>query len=173
MSEIKNQKSETMKIRKATINDARAICNIYNYYVENTVATFETVPISESEGKQRINNAISSGHLFQVGEVDGKIIGFYCTRVWNNRSAYATTAEESIYLDKDETGKGYGAQLFEHLINNIKRTKIHTLIGCICLPNESSVRLHEKFGFKQVSHMKEVGRKFNQWLDIGHWQLIF
>jgi len=162
-----------MNIRQVTPNDARAICEIYNYYIENTVATFETAPISESDGKERINNAINSGHLFYVGEVDGKIIGFYCTRVWNHRSAYATTAEESIFLHKDETGKSYGTQLFEHLLNEIKKTNIHTLIGSICLLNESSIRLHEKFGFKQVSCMKEVGRKFDQWLDIGHWQLIF
>jgi len=161
-----------MKIRQATPNDAHAICEIYNYYIENTVATFETTPISENEGEQRINNAISSGHLFYVGEVDGKTIGFYCTRVWNPRSAYETTAEESIFLHKDETGKAYGTQLFEHLLNEIKKANIHTLIGSICLSNESSIRLHEKFGFKQVSCMKEVGRKFDQWLDIGHWQLI-
>ena len=161
-----------MNIRKATPTDARAICNIYNYYVENTVVTFETASISESEGKERISDTINSGYLFYVGEVDGKIIGFYCTQAWNHRSAYATTAEESIYLDKDEAGKGYGTQLFEHLLNEIKKTKIHALIGCICLSNKSSIRLHEKFGFSQTSHIKEVGRKFDQWQDVGHWQLI-
>ena len=162
-----------MNIRKATLDDAGTICNIYNYYIENTVATFETVPILEIEMQKRIEEAINSGYAFYVGEIDGKIIGYYYTHRWKERYAYATTTEESIYLDKNETGKGYGTQLFEHLLSYIDKNKTHVLIGGICIPNEGSVRLHEKFGFKQISHMKEIGRKFDQWRDVGHWQLIF
>ena len=162
-----------MNIRKATLDDACAVCNIYNHYIENTAITFETVPISEVEARKRINDVINSGHSFYIGEIDNKIIGFYHTKRWNNRCAYATTIEESIYLDKDETSKGYGTLLLEHLLKNIDKNTIHVLIAGICIPNESSVRLHEKFGFKQISYMKEIGRKFDQWRDVGHWQLIF
>jgi len=162
-----------MDIRKATLDDARSICNIYNYYVENTAITFETTPILEIEAKQRINDAINSGHLFYIGEIGNKVIGFYQTKRWNNRCAYATTVEESIYLDKNEICKGYGMQLFKHLLQQLDKETIHVLIACICIPNEVSVRLHEKFGFKQISYMKEIGRKFDQWRDVGHWQLIF
>lgn len=161
-----------MDIRKATLDDACAICNIYNYYIENTAITFETTPLSESGMKQRIKDVIDSGYSFYVGEAGGKIIGYYYTHRWNNRCAYATTVEDSIYLDKDETGKGYGSQLFEHLLAHIDKNITHVLIAGICIPNEASVRLHEKFGFKQISHMKEIGRKFGQWRDVGHWQLI-
>ena len=161
-----------MKIRKATLNDAHAICRIYNYYIENTAITFETVPVSEPEMEQRINDVFSSGYSFYVGETDKKIIGYYYTHRWHSRSAFSTTAEESIYIDKEETGKGYGAKLFEHLLMHIDKNKFHVLIAGICIPNEGSVRLHEKFGFKQISNMKEIGRKFGQWRDVGHWQLI-
>ena len=157
-----------MNIRKATLDDACAVCNIYNHYIENTVITFETVPISEVEARERINDIINSGHLFYIGEIDNKMIGFYYTKRWNNRFAYATTVEESIYLDKDETNKGYGTLLLEHLLKNIDKNTIHVLIAGICIPNESSVRLHEKFGFKQISYMKEIGRKFDQWRNVGH-----
>ena len=160
-------------IRKATFDDACAICNIYNYYIENTAITFETAPISEIEAKRRISDTTNSGHLFYVGEIDGRIIGFYNTHLWNSRCAYSATVEDSIYLDKDEMGKGYGTQLFAHLLKQIDKNTTHVLIAGICIPNESSVGLHEKFGFKQISHMKEVGRKFGQWQDVGHWQLIF
>jgi phosphinothricin acetyltransferase len=162
-----------VNIRKATINDAGAICNIYNYYVENTALVFETEPISEVEAKRRINDTVNSEHLLYVGEAGDKIIGFYCTYPWNNKyPAYKTTVEESIFLDKEETGKGYGTKLFEHLLKQVDKSAIHVLIASICIPNEACVRLHEKFGFKQISHMKEIGRKFEQWRDIGHWQLI-
>jgi phosphinothricin acetyltransferase len=161
-----------MKLRKATTDDAPALCNIYNYYIEHTAITFETIPVSESDMRQRIAEVMESGYSFYVGEMGGKIIGYYYTHRWKNRSAYTTTVEESIYLDKNETGKGYGTQLFKHLLSHIDRNATHVLIACISIPNEDSVRLHEKFGFKQISHMKEVGRKFNQWQDVGHWQLI-
>ena len=162
-----------MNIRKATLDDACEICDIYNYYIENTAVTFETVPVSELEMRKRIEEVFNTGYVFYAGEVNGKIIGYYYTHRWHNRCAYALTAEESIYLDKNETGKGYGTQLFEHLLNHIDKSKIHVLIAGICVPNEASVRLHEKFGFQQISHMKEIGRKFDQWRDVGHWQLIF
>jgi phosphinothricin acetyltransferase len=161
-----------MKIRKATLDDAAAICNIYNYYIENTAITFEITPISESEMRQRIHETVLAGYLFYIGERNGKMIGYYYTHHWHNRCAYKCTAEVSIYLDRHETGKGYGAQLFEHLLSHIDKSATHVLIAGICIPNESSVRLHEKFGFKQTSHMKEIGRKFDQWWDVGHWQLI-
>ena len=161
-----------MNIRKARLDDAKAICNILNYYIEKTVIAHETELVSESESKKRINYIIDSGYLLFVAEKDGKVIGFCCTQPWNKGVVYETTAEESIFLDKDETGKGYGTQLLEYLLNHVDKTKIHILNATISLPNESSVRLHEKFGFKQVSQMKEIGRKFDQWLDIGCWQLI-
>ena len=161
-----------MNIREATLDDADAICNILNYYIEKTVIAHETVPFSEIDSKKRISDISNSGHLLFVGEMNGKIIGFCCTQTWNKGVVYETTAEESIFLDKDETGKGYGTQLLKHLLNRIDKTKIHVLNATISLPNDGSVRLHEKFGFKQVSQMKEIGRKFDQWLDIGCWQLI-
>jgi phosphinothricin acetyltransferase len=161
-----------MKIRKATLDDAHAICNIYNYYIENTAATFETISISEIEMQQRMEEVVNTGYSFYVGEINNKIIGYYYTHRWKERCAYATTVEESIYLDRDETGKGYGTQLFEHLLKHIDKRKFHVLIGGICIPNDNSVRLHEKFGFKQISHMKEIGRKFDKWRDVGYWQLI-
>jgi phosphinothricin acetyltransferase len=162
-----------MKIRKATLNDAGAIGNIYNYYIENTAISFETTPVSEIEMRQRMSEVVDAGYPFYVGEIEGKIIGYYYTHPFRNRCAYKSTAEVSIYLDKEKTGKGYGTQLFEHLLMQTDKNAIHTLIAGICIPNESSVRLHEKFGFKQVSYLKEVGRKFDQWWDVGYWQLIF
>ena len=166
------QKQNSLNIRKATLDDANAIRNILNYYIEKTVIAHETELVSEIDSKQRISDIIDSGYLFFIGEIDGKVIGFCCTQPWNKGVVYETTAEESIFLDKDETGKGYGTKLLEHLLNQVDKTKIHILNATISLPNESSVRLHEKLGFKQVSQMKEIGRKFDQWLDIGCWQLI-
>jgi L-amino acid N-acyltransferase YncA len=161
-----------MNIRQVTLNDAKDICDIYNYYVENTAVTFETAAVSVDEMKQRIAGCLNEGSLYYVGEVEGKITGYCYLHNWNNRSAYSLTKEITIYLNKKQTGKGLGTALYRHLFDEIYKTDIHVIIAGICIPNERSVRLHEKFGLKQVSDMKELGWKFGKWHDVGHWQLI-
>jgi len=61
--------------------------------------------------------------------------------------------------------------LYTALINELKRLNIHAVIGGISLPNEASIALHEKFGFRKIAHFKEVGFKFNKWVDVGYWEL--
>ena len=162
-----------MKIRKVTLNDAASICNIYNHYIENTAVSFETEPVSIEKMRQRIDDVTNSGFPYYVGEINDKVVGYYYIHHWHERRAFSSTVEVSIYLDSRQTGKGLGTVLFEHLLRNIDRERIHVLMAAICVPNEGSVKLHEKFGFKQVSLMKEVGWKFDQWRDIGHWMLTF
>jgi|AGTN01.1.fsa_nt_gi Sortase and related acyltransferases len=161
-----------MKIRKVTLEDAKGICDIYNYYVENTAVTFETAVVSINEMQQRIKGFLDEGFPYYVGEINGKIVGYCYLHNWNNRCAYSSTKEATIYLDKDIQGKGFGTILYQYLFKEIYKEDIHALIAGICIPNESSVRLHEKFGFKQASHMKEIGWKFDQWRDVGHWLLV-
>lgn len=165
-------KEISMKIRNATPDDAKTICDIYNYYIVNTAVTFEIDALTVEEVKQRIAEDVNSGFPYFVAEVDGKIIGYCYSHLWNKRRAYSNTHEVSIYLDVHETGKGYGSMLLKNLLENIDRAKVHTFVAGITIPNEESIRLHEKFGFKQVSYFKEVGRKFDRWHDVGHWQLI-
>lgn len=161
-----------MRIREAKPEDARGVSAIYNYYVENTTVTFETVAVTEEEMRRRIGSVLAQGCPFFVGEIDGEIAGYCYLHTWNSRSAYDTTKEITIYLDKDRKAKGLGTLLYRHLFSEIGESGLHALIAGICIPNEASVRLHEKFGFRQVSCMKEIGRKFGEWCDVGHWLLI-
>ncbi|MDH8701323.1 L-amino acid N-acyltransferase YncA [Dysgonomonadaceae bacterium PH5-43] len=161
-----------MIIRTATLEDAKSICDIYNHYVENTVVSFETTPVSISEMQQRISNILKEGLPYYVCELEGKIVGYCYLHNWINRSAYSRTKEVTIYLDKDCSGKGIGTILYQRLFDEAKTMDIHSVIANICVPNEGSVRLHEKFGMKQVSFFSEAGWKFGKWHDIGHWQVI-
>jgi Sortase and related acyltransferases len=161
-----------MNIRRVTLDDAESICKIYNYYVENTAVTFETKTVTVGEMKQRIAGFLNEGFPYYVGEAENKIMGYCYLHDWNSRRAYSLTKEVSIYMDKGYTGKGLGTLLYRRLFDEIYRMDIHVIIAGICIPNEKSVRLHEKFGLKQVSHMREVGRKLGKWHDVGHWQLV-
>jgi phosphinothricin acetyltransferase len=158
-------------IRSVYNEDAEAICSIYNYYVKNTIITFEEKPVSKEEMKDRIAKATVS-LPWVVWEANGGIKGYAYTSKWKTRSAYRFSVESSIYLQPDFIAKGAGRILYETLISELRNFSLHTVIGGIALPNESSIALHERLGFIKVAHFKEVGWKFDQWIDVGYWELL-
>lgn len=160
-----------MLIRPVSIQDAQAICAIYNFYVQNTVCSFETEPVQIPEMERRIAEATQDGFPFYVGEEDGTVIGYCYLHPWKAKAAYDSTAESTIYLDSRYVGGGRGEALYRHLLSEAGE-RTHSVIACICLPNEPSVRLHEKLGFRQVSCFRQVGRKFGEWQDVGDWQWV-
>ena len=159
-----------MKIRNVSNTDISDIIAIYNYYIENTCITFEEEPVTSNEMLKRIET-ISKVHPFIVAELDNKVIGYAYATSWRVRSAYRFSSEITIYLDHKMKGKGVGSQLFSALIEKLKETDLHVLVGGIALPNEASIALHEKYGFEKVAQFSEIGYKFNQWIDVGYWEL--
>lgn len=161
-------------IREATSSDAQAIVDIYNHYIIHSHATFELEAITSQDMKGRLDKVIKFHKLpWLVMEVDQKIVGYAYSTEWKARKAYAKTTETSIYLHKDAHGKGYGKQLYTELLNVLKELGFHVLIGGVSLPNEASAKLHESLGFKKAAEFKEVGYKFDRWIDVGYWQLVF
>lgn len=158
-----------MHIRHYTPSDAAAICDIYNHYIEHTVITFEEIPLTLAQMQERIA-AYTQLYPWLVCEDEGKVLGYAYASKWKERIAYKHTAEITVYLKHDTTQKGYGSALYSELIAQLKTRGCHVLLGCIAIPNEASVRLHERMGFEKVAHFAEVGRKFDRWLDVGYWQ---
>ena len=158
-------------IRKVTIQDAQAIADIYNVYVQNSVATFETEPVTLQEMCWRIEE-ISAQYPYLVYEEDGKILGYCCAHEWKTRTAYSQTLETTVYVAVTSQRKGIGKKLMKHLIEECRLTGAHALIACITDGNDDSVMLHQKFGFHQVSHFCQVGKKFGRWLDVVDFQLL-
>ena len=159
-----------MNIRDVRVEDAFEIKDIYNYYILNSVATFEESPVSVEEIKSRIQSIIIN-FPWIVYEVDNQILGYVYANNWKLRAAYKQSVESSVYLKPGELNKGVGSKLYKALIKLLVKKKIHVIIGGISLPNFASITLHEKFGFKKVAHFKEVGFKFKKWVDVGYWQL--
>lgn len=155
-------------IRAATFSDASAITAIYNYYILNTTITFELYPITRGETIKRMEKHKEVGP-YLVYEEDGEVIGYAYVSRFRERQAYENTVEASIYLKNGCGGKGLGTQLYSELLSQVS-LQCHVIIGGIALPNEASVRLHEKCGFKKVAHFSEVGKKFGKWIDVGFWQ---
>jgi phosphinothricin acetyltransferase len=162
---------EKLSIRSASTNDLEAITAIYNHYICNTAITFEEVEITCEQMSERINTVQSSSLPWLVAEISGQVAGYTYAGKFHNRSAYRFTVETTIYLVHTISGKGIGTKLYRELISILKQQNLHSAIGIITLPNQASVSLHEKFGFKKVGHFAEVGCKFNNWQDVGYWQV--
>ena len=106
---------------------------------------------------------------YLVSEEDGEIIGYAYVSKFRERPAYEHSVETSIYLKNGCGGQGLGTKLYSELLSYAS-SQYHAIIGGIALPNEASIKLHEKCGFKKVAHFAEVGRKFGKWIDVGFWQ---
>lgn len=157
-------------IRPATLQDAEAITSIYNHYVLNTVVTFEEQAVSATEMGERISETASAGLPWLVIEQAGAVVGYAYASKWKGRCAYRFTVEATVYLAPDAGRQGLGTRLYAALFAELKKKSVHVVIGGIALPNAASIALHEKFGLQKVAHFKEVGFKFERWVDVGYWQ---
>lgn len=158
-------------IRKATISDAAMIAAIYNHYVETTTITFEEQAVHADEMAQRIGS-VGAQLPWYVFERDGQVLGYAYATPWRARSAYRFSVESTVYVAHDCVGQGIGRQLYRMLIDDLRQRQLQVVIGGIAQPNDESVALHERLGFEKVAMFKRVGRKFDQWIDVGYWELL-
>ncbi|QKF82350.1 GNAT family N-acetyltransferase [Halarcobacter ebronensis] len=160
-----------MLIRDANISDFEEITKIYNYYIKETVITFEEEEIDKEEMIKRFEKIKKSGLPWLVAQKDGEILGYAYAHFWHDRSAYRFSVEPSIYLNKKFIGNGVGKALYKQLLTKLKELGIKNALGLITVPNDASIALHEKFGFKKVGELPNIGIKFDKWLNVGLWQL--
>ena len=161
-----------MLIRTVNLSDVEDIADIYNHYISKTVITFEEDLVSFDDMNKRILNIKSLDLPWLVAEENnGTVLGYAYASPWRERSAYRFTIEVTVYLSDLAIHRGIGSKLYDALFTELKKKPVHAIIGVIALPNVASVALHEKFGMTKTAHFKEVGYKFDQWIDVGSWQL--
>lgn len=158
-------------IRPATPTDGAAIAAIYNPYIRDTTITFEEELVSAEEIAGRITK-VTADFPWLVWEEAGEVIGYAYAGTWRTRHAYRFAVETAIYLAAGQQGTGRGTLLYQALLAELRQRGFHLVLGCLALPNEPSIRLHEKLGFKKVGHMREAGWKFGAWVDVGFWELV-
>lgn len=158
-------------IRPARAADASAICAIYNHYVKTTAISFEGVPVCADEMARRISDVIA--HLpWMVFEHEGIVVGYAYATKWRARDAYRHSVECTVYVSPAHGRTGIGSALYQELIPALRERGVHVAIAGIALPNPASVSVHEQCGFEKVAHFRQVGRKFDQWIDVGYWELL-
>lgn len=154
-------------IRLARESDAAAIAAVYRPYVEGSHFTFEEVAPDAGEVAARMANPI---HPWLVAEEGGRVLGYSSTSAMRHRAAYRWSVETGIYLSPDAQGRGIGRDLLQTHLELLERQGFVTAVAGIALPNEASVRLHEKLGFTLSGIERGVGFKLGKWVDVARWQ---
>lgn len=160
---------QSLDIRPATEADAGRIAEIYNGYVLNTTVSFETEWVSPQEMAKRIRERLEH-HDWLVGESQGRIIGYAYYGPFRPRAAYHHTVEGTVYLEGASIGKGFGKALYGRLIELAENQGFRELIGVIALPDQGSIALHRKMGFREIGVLEKVGYKFGRYIDVALWQ---
>jgi L-amino acid N-acyltransferase YncA len=156
-------------IRLAEESDASEIVRIYEPIMRDTAISFELDAPSEEEMRQRIRNVLSS-HVWLVCENGQKISGYAYATKFRPREAYQWTAEVTVYVDAAWQRRGIGRALYVSLLEALRLQGFSTAIAVIALPNEPSVKLHERLGFRAIGVFERVGYKLGRWHDVGWWQ---
>lgn len=155
-------------VRRVEQGDLPALLAIYNHYVVNTHVTFDLEPRTLAQRQEWLDGFAPAGrHQCFVAVKAGVPIGWACTAKFKEKAAYQTSVETSVYLAPGESGQGLGRRLYETLFEALAREDVHRLFAGIAQPNDASVALHRKMGFRHVGTYDEVGRKFGRFWDVA------
>ena len=157
--------SNDLVIRRAAEPDVGEIARIYNEAILNTTATFDIEPKTLEDRLEWFRDRTDDYPVI-VATVEGKVAGWAEIKPFGTRRAYRYTVENAVYVGPEYQGKGIGSALLEELVEIASGKEFHVILALIVAGNECSVRLHAKLGFEQVGVMREVGRKFDRWLDL-------
>lgn len=159
-----------MVIRDFSENDVAPANALTNHYIVNTVVHFAAAPATDAEfGAVWRDGRVKFPWL--TIEVEGAFGGYAKGATWRSRDAYARTVETGIYISRRMQGLGVGKILYRALLEKLRDQGFRVAIGGITLPNDASVRLHEALGFSHAGTFHSVGFKFDQWHDVGFWEL--
>ena len=165
-SPVAAQASGEVTIRPALETDMVSVSEIYNYYIQNSVVTFDLELLSLNDWIEKYRWLVGLQLPFLVADTDsGYILGFAYVAPWRQKAAYKRTVENSIYLRPAATGKRVGTRLMTELMTQAKAAGVKEIVAVISDKGaESSIKMHESMGFKHQGHLGKVGFKFGRWL---------
>lgn len=154
-----------MIVRPAILDDAEAIAAIYNAEVGST-STFDLVSRTIEEQRSWIAEHSSAYPAVVALDDCGTVAGFGSLSRFKERAAYSTTVEDSVYVAREQRGRGTGKSLLDELLRLAVMHGFHAVMARISGGNDASVALHRACGFDLVGVERQVGRKFGVWLDV-------
>lgn len=154
-----------MDVRLSALDDAETIRAIYNAEVARSSTTFDMVLRSAEQQREWLIEH-SGAHPGVVAVDHEAVVGFGCLSPYRARPGYATTVEDSVYVDSGHRGRGVGHAILSELVCLATAHGFHTVMARIADGNPASIALHRGAGFDLVGVELEVGRKFGRWLDV-------
>ncbi|WP_159023817.1 GNAT family N-acetyltransferase [Formosa sp. L2A11] len=161
-----------LKIREAEEKDVNDILDILNYEILNSTVLYDYKERTFEQQLKWFKQKEADKMPVLIAENENGVIGFGTYGIFRPWDAYLFSIEHSIYVNNNSRGIGIGKQLLSKLIELAKEQKYHTMIAGVDSSNEGSVEFHKKFGFKEIGTFKEVGFKFDKWLDLKFLQLL-
>ena len=162
-----------MTIQDATPADLPGILAIYNDAVEHSTAIWNETLVDLANRQAWLAERNAAGFPVLVAhDAAGEVVGYASYGTWRSIEGFRHTVEHSVYVRRDQRGRGLGPLLMQALIERAKSAGLHVMIAAIEAENASSIRLHERLGFVTTGQMPQVGRKFDRWLDLTFMQLI-
>ena len=157
---------DVCKIRAAVAADAAAVAEIYSHFVHNTTFTFEFDAPGAAEMLLRMEDVQRQGFPYLVAEAEGRVVGFASAKQFRPRPAYRFTVEDTIYVDPAWSGRGIGRELLTALIDGCRNAGAKRMVALMVGENPASIGFHAAHGFVQAGVLREVGFKFERWLDL-------
>jgi L-amino acid N-acyltransferase len=155
-----------MELRDAERADLPQILAIFNEVVANSTAIYFHAPVNLANRESWFETRKTAGYPVTVAVDGGEVIGFGSFGDWRPAPGYAWTAEHTVHVRADRRRKGVGRAILEDLIERARAMGKHVMVGGIDAVNGASLAMHASLGFEQVAYFKEVGRKFERWLDL-------
>ncbi|HKB05442.1 MAG TPA: GNAT family N-acetyltransferase [Gemmataceae bacterium] len=159
------------RVRSAAEADLPAVRDIYNFYVRTSTCTFQLETDSEAD-RLAWFRARSPQHPVTVAEAVGEVVGWGSLSAWKDRAAYNRTVEASVYVRPDQHRRGVGRALLEDLVERARALGHRVVIGGACTEHPASIALQEAVGFVPVGCFRDVGYKFDRWLDVAYLQRV-
>jgi phosphinothricin acetyltransferase len=154
-------------VRAAQPADLSALTDIYNHYVGSSAVTFDTTQFTVGARQEWFSHYATTGPHRLLVAVDGDdVVGYATSSPFRPKPAYATSVETSVYLRHDATGRGLGTMLYHALFAALAGQDVHRAYAGVALPNDASVALHERLGFREVGTFLEVGHKLGRYWDV-------
>ncbi len=159
-------------IRSAAADDLADILRVYNQAIEKTTAVFEYRPHTLEMRREWFKAKQAASLPVLVAVESGAVLGFASYGPFRAWPAYQYSVELSVYVDESARGRGIGSDLVRAILATARERDLHVVMAGITADNAVSLRLHEKLGFVEVAHIREVGYKFGRWLDLKLLQIV-
>ncbi|MGE8111867.1 arsinothricin resistance N-acetyltransferase ArsN1 family B [Pseudomonas sp. NPDC086566] len=159
-----------IEVREARHEDGAAIQAIYAPFVTDTAISFEEIPPTTEEMRQRIITTLQT-YPYLVAERNGRLVGYAYASQHRARPAYRWAVDVTVYVAEGEHRSGVGRSLYAELLPVLSKQGFNAAYAGIALPNAGSVGLHERLGFLHIGTFPQVGFKLGRWHDVGYWRM--